>query len=266
MAVFIGVIGFLGCLVSIGLLLFRAIAKKGLAYKQIGLIFLISFILFIIGAALTPSSTTTTQTSNKQSVATSQKKAETIVNEQPTKKTQNKKSNANNVTSSNTTSKNNTTNEVKNSPTLGISIEEFKKRFNKAAEKLNTDFYISDVQIIKGSAKDTFQYTFTNNLALVGTLNKQNKQIDSITIIGTGDGTLKSGTDILLSMGVLIMAMNPELSANERGNILRELGLLGDNTDIWNLNKSTIRNGKKYFLMTSKELGIWFGVEPATNE
>lgn len=41
----------------------------------------------------------------------------------------------------------------------------------------------------------------------------------------------------------------------DRVNILRELGLM-DGGDVINLNKDTIRNGIKYSLNTSKELGI----------
>jgi len=61
----LGLIGTIGALFSIVLLLVRLIAKKGLSYKVIGLVFLVSFIIFGIGVFMPSSSSNkTNSTSN----------------------------------------------------------------------------------------------------------------------------------------------------------------------------------------------------------
>lgn len=61
-------------------------------------------------------------------------------------------------------------------------------------------------------------------------------------------------------MGIIIAATNPEISKEERGNVLKELGLFDENVDISNLDKSAIRNGLKYRIQGSSEIGIMFSV------
>jgi hypothetical protein len=89
----------------------------------------------------------------------------------------------------------------------------------------------------------------------------------SVTLIGTGDGTMKSGTDIIIGMGVLLSATNHDLPADERGQILKELKIIGNkDVDVMNLDESTVRNGIKYSLSTSKELGVLLTASDANDK
>lgn len=145
-----------------------------------------------------------------------------------------------------------------------MNAEQFKKAFNKASDDIGIDLKVGKINIEEGSKQNTFKNSFTKNLSLVGIVNKKDASVRSVTFIGAGDGSAKSGADIILSMGLAIMAVNPELSDDDRANILRELGLMGDG-DVFNLHNDTIRNGIKYSINTSKELGIWFTVSSAND-
>lgn len=144
--------------------------------------------------------------------------------------------------------------------TLGFTPEEFRDRFNKSAKEMSTDFKITDLKVKPGEVQDVFQYMLTKNLVITGAVNKLDGSVREVMILGSGDGTIDSGIDIIMSMAVLIDSVNPELSAEERGRILRELGIFGDNVDVNKLNGNTVRNGKEYWVSSSKELGIMFGV------
>jgi len=148
---------------------------------------------------------------------------------------------------------------------IGMNADQFKKAFNEASNSIGTDLKIGNLKIEEGPMQNTFNHSFTKNLSMVGIVNKIDGSVRSVTFIGAGDGTAKSGADIILSMGLAIMTTNPELSENDRGNILRELGLM-DGGDVLNLDKDTIRNGIKYSLNTSKELGIWFTASSANDK
>ena len=144
--------------------------------------------------------------------------------------------------------------------TLGMTPNEFTTRFNNSSTEFKADLRISSLKVETGSLQDVFQYSFTDRLAIMGSVNKADGTVRDVMIIGQGDETSKSALNIVMSMGILIAAVNPELSANERGNILKDLGLLGDNIDLKNLDKSTIRNGRKYHVSASDKIGIMFSV------
>lgn len=85
-----GILGMLGMAVAIVLLLVRLIAKKGLSISKVGIVFLISFVLFVSGVAMTkPSSTSNNVASNNStSVNTTKKeepKKEDVKKEEPKK-------------------------------------------------------------------------------------------------------------------------------------------------------------------------------------
>lgn len=156
-------------------------------------------------------------------------------------------------------------NETEKIFSIGLKPDEFKDRFNQAATEFDSDLRITDLNVDEGSVQDTFQYMLTSHLGLIGSINKQDGSIRSVTILGQGDGTAQSGLNIITSMGILIAAVNPEISPNKRGDILRELKIVGDNVDILNLDSETVCNGKKYFVNSSKEIGIMFGVQDAND-
>lgn len=142
--------------------------------------------------------------------------------------------------------------------TLGYGLDELQKRFNAAATEFQSDFKVNSLQETEGEFQNTYQYQFTNRLGLLGTINKDNHLIKEVTILGQGDGTLKSGMDLMASMGIVIAATNPEISKDDRGNILKELGLLDKSTDINDIDKSTVRNNVRYHIMSIPSVGIMF--------
>lgn len=268
MGSFLILLGTVGILASFVMLIVRLVSKKGLVFKQILGLAVISLILGIAGAAISPTAQegykqAQTQQPVDQVSQTEQKPpAEQNNNNTPASQTPTNSSKENNNSSAAPVKQEDNKKEEKIA-SLGFDVDEFKKRFNKAAQEFKSDMRIDNIKVESGAVQDTFQYMLTSHLGIVGAVNKEDGNINSITIIGQGDGTVQSGLNIMVSMGILIATVNPELSPDERGNILKELGIIGDNVDILNLNKDTIRNGKKYFITSSKELGIMFGVENA---
>lgn len=146
---------------------------------------------------------------------------------------------------------------------LGMTPEKFKQEFNRAAKELEFPYRINKITVKNGSVQDVFQYMFTDHLGLTASVNKKDGTVRDVLILGQGDGSLKSGVDIILAMGVLIETTNPDLSPTERGNILNDLGVMGDNVDVNNLDGKTIRNGIKYTITSSPQLGIMFSAGDA---
>jgi hypothetical protein len=139
---------------------------------------------------------------------------------------------------------------------IGMNVDQFKQRFNKASSDSKADLRIGSINIENGEKRNTFQYMFTNSLGVVGAVNKEDGSLNSITMIGGGDGTIKSGANLFMCMAVIIATVNPELQPSERGDILREMGIIGKD-DIAKKGE-TVRNGIKYSHNFSKEMGLWF--------
>jgi hypothetical protein len=141
------------------------------------------------------------------------------------------------------------------------SVRDFRKVFNQTASKNQFNFQLPNIKVINGEANNVFQCKFTDNLGIIGTVDKTNKGVKEITMTGRSDGTLESSTNLILCMAVIIASVDPSLLPEQRGDVLRELGFFGaGNTDIMNLSTKTERNGLEYFFVSNPQLGIMFGV------
>lgn len=142
---------------------------------------------------------------------------------------------------------------------IGMDVEGFRKAFNSTAKNLNmSDMEIGKLNVQDGAVQDVFTYEISDYVNLQGSVNKSDGSVREVTVIGVGDGTAQSGTDILLTIGLLIASTNPDLTVDERAGVLQDLGLLSEGVDISQIDQSTKRNGIKYTIKGSKELGIWF--------
>lgn len=143
------------------------------------------------------------------------------------------------------------------------SADLFSANFNKFMKEVDSPLRIHDIQIEEGGVNNTFQYIFNDQLGLIGTLNKRDNTIRGIAMIAQGDGTIKSGANIFIVITGIIVSTNPGLIPEERGGILKDLGLFKKNTDINNLSGNTIRNNIKYYISSSNQVGIVFGAQHA---
>ncbi|WP_203362470.1 hypothetical protein [Bacillus sp. REN10] len=144
---------------------------------------------------------------------------------------------------------------------LGYNLDEFAKRFNAASDEFKSDFKINNPSVQSGKAQDVSQVTLNDNIILTITINKKDDTVRDVSMIGVGDGSQESALDILTVLGLIITTTNPDLSQNERGNVIKDLGL--DGSDIIGKEERTTRNGIEYYLSASKEIGILFS---ASNE
>lgn len=144
---------------------------------------------------------------------------------------------------------------------LGISTSEFTSHFNTAAISFNSDLKLPLLKIQSGIAQDTFSYTLSKNINIMGTIDNDGNLL-SVTLFGFSDGTLSTNTDIALSIVILIAALNPELSTKDCYHIAKETGL----TDNQLSSPSQItRQGKRYFFMRADESNLMFTISKAAN-
>lgn len=103
------------------------------------------------------------------------------------------------------------------------------------------------------------------NIGLIITSNNKTDKVQSITLIGTGDGSTQSGVDIILASLALVMAIeDTEMLIHERSKILKQFGLFDKNLgggEKWELIRKRIR----YSFSFSDDSGLMVIAEPIRN-
>jgi hypothetical protein len=145
--------------------------------------------------------------------------------------------------------------------TIVSNTETFRKRFNASMSGTrNGSLAIKSLSIQDGEVNNAFQYLLTDHIAIVGQLNKSDNSIRSIIVTLQGDGTLQSGLDIMTTIMGVIDSTNPGLIPEERGQILRELGLFDEGLDIDKIQARATKNGITYSVQGSELIGLMFAV------
>lgn len=139
---------------------------------------------------------------------------------------------------------------------FNLTVKEFASNYNATAKSYDSEQRANIEEQKEGLAMLVMS---TSNGALVST-NAEGK-ISSILYIGTGDGTVKSGSNIITGIIFTIAAIKPEWEPSKRGDVMRRLGLLGNDG---NLPKSsqTVMDGVQFTFSFSQEIGVMLGIDP----
>ncbi|WP_302795227.1 hypothetical protein [Cloacibacillus evryensis] len=155
---------------------------------------------------------------------------------------------------------------VADEKTLDFTPTTFVNSFNKAGDVIHSDLKARPPILREGEVYNTFHADITKNLGITGAVEKKSKKVKSITMIGTGDGTAKSGADIIIAMLQVIATVSPELKPEKRTQLLNDIGLLKEGgTEDGKSGTYTIGD-LQYFYNASELVGFWFGVEPVPTE
>lgn len=148
-------------------------------------------------------------------------------------------------------------------PSLGITPEEFRLRFNKTSELVKSKLRIKKIMIEAGNNQDNFKHFFNENLQLTGQVNKGNGLLAEVNFAGVLNGSLATTVDINVSFGTIITAFSPGLSPDGRDSVLYDLGITNNNVDIYSLDKTVTKNGITYWVKSTRKTGIRFGARSA---
>ena len=124
-----------------------------------------------------------------------------------------------------------------------LSLEDFRERYNTAAQRLAPNL---DVRLDDSFAVDEkiFRHEFSPQLTLEGTIDDAG-QITALKIFAAPENQDESFKTINV-LGLLIAALNPELDAEDRGEVLRDLRMLKNVAAEDNYDWTTSRGHVKY--------------------
>lgn len=126
---------------------------------------------------------------------------------------------------------------------LRTTPEVFRDKFNTAARKLapNLNLTIEEPLTVDN---ENFSHEFAPKLKLVGTVGNDGL-IDELKIFAAPENQDESFQTINV-LGLLIATLNPELDAEDRGEVLRDLRMLKEVSTEGSYDWTTERGGVKY--------------------
>ena len=151
--------------------------------------------------------------------------------------------------------------EAKQMPAGFITQEDFEANYNNFIQAENIPLSpLAKGTVETGAVQDTIMYMPQNTIALNATVNKEDGLINGVTFIGVPDGSDQSGLEVIMGMGTVAAAMDPSLTADQRGQIFEGLGLLSEGVDLTDHEAEYSINGFTYHLVASDLMGLMMSV------
>jgi len=142
---------------------------------------------------------------------------------------------------------------------LGFTAKQFQERFNVAATTRSFEYRINGVDI-KPSTEiaDQWQYAFSNRIGFLATVNRSDRTVRSFTYMASGDGSLKSGADIMLVLSLLIRSIDPALTNETANELMLDLmeAVKGESS------VERVRNGIRYGSLNMPTVGFIVAINP----
>ncbi|WP_339309766.1 hypothetical protein NZ043_27480 [Paenibacillus sp. FSL k6-2145] len=148
---------------------------------------------------------------------------------------------------------------------FNMTTDEFKNVFNSIVGKYRLNgLGITKLDLTKSQENDTrtFQYTFSDDLSMVGVLNS-NEEIQEIMLIGNGGFSEQTGGTLMTAIATLIMTTNSEYTYNDAQDVIKDIGLLDSNVNLNAFDGATVRNGFKYRFKIQDNNISTFGITAA---
>ncbi len=109
---------------------------------------------------------------------------------------------------------------------VGLDVEDFEFQFNKLSLEVGSPFFIEEISIEEGEKQNTATILLNDLIAINLIINKSDTSIREVVMIAKGNNTWESGHNIMLTIGTIVAVTNPHLDETERGQALKDLGLL----------------------------------------
>lgn len=138
-------------------------------------------------------------------------------------------------------------------PVFNLTPEQFVKNFNAAAKGIDTKLRAKITKTSSGSV----QLAMSKQCGAVLTM--RDGKIADVVYIGVPDGTMDSGSEIVLGIAFTIAGVRPDWNPEKRGIVLKRL--MGDTRKMPEDAKTDL-DGIHFELSFAKGTGLFFSVSP----
>lgn len=152
---------------------------------------------------------------------------------------------------------------------FGMTFEQFKAAYNAMITENfpSTGWDISSVTLESAKDKDVFIYKFDDNVGLMGATDKNSGMVKEVLVVLVPKTQNEMGK-ALLAYVTLMLTLSPELTVEQRGELIKELKLVGEDvTDLLNQNDGVaVRGNVIYRTKFIKERGVLHFIASAKEE
>lgn len=98
---------------------------------------------------------------------------------------------------------------------LELPVDTFVKRLNSRLKTAQVGFTAGKPEISEGAVNDVLKLPVGPHNVVIATLGKGSRVIKQVMIVGSGDGTPKSGMTILMAVSAVFAATTPDLQVKD---------------------------------------------------
>lgn len=141
---------------------------------------------------------------------------------------------------------------------MGLTVNEFHDAFNDAIGRYNEEFKTADFEVRTGGATDTFLHVFSQDLTMIGTLDKNDGNVDMVILnITPNEEELIQVRAVLLAT---TEALNPGISVDENKKMVLEV--FHESIAKFDSKEQVERKvgNLKYSAMTTSHTGMMFSI------
>lgn len=142
--------------------------------------------------------------------------------------------------------------------TLDITVDEYKKNFDRIMKQTDTPFRANFRSKAQDETTDALAASLNDHLTIMLTVDRKSKKITSVMVHGDGDGTEKSGVDIVVVSVAALASVFPGGKSADLGP--KTLQMMHD-YDGGSQPASFILNGVR-FAHLRNDAGAFFTAEP----
>lgn len=130
---------------------------------------------------------------------------------------------------------------------LGMTLEQFKQIYRSNSLRITgKEFSIDNAQVKIGGVQDVFQSKVSDDVIVMGSIDKANGLIKEVWVL-CGLSDVEKITDGLIAYGIIMSILNPELTTDQRGDLMIELKLMSERvTDLQDTPSKAMRGNIRY--------------------
>ncbi|MGS4930389.1 hypothetical protein ACVDHJ_01940 [Aeromonas sp. 25-281] len=152
--------------------------------------------------------------------------------------------------------------ESKSAATFDLTPTLFTQKFNKIARTIDPSFSIGKLVIKDGQVNDTFTHMFSNNIGLVGVIDKSSGKVTSFMYLFSGSQDSNEIVQAIVTPLIVSQIVNPEQKKETMSKLI--MGMITDsmqNLDSGETVEHEVGN-VKYSSGASKLTGLMLSIEP----
>lgn len=129
---------------------------------------------------------------------------------------------------------------------LGLTFEQFKESYKaNALEITGMPLDIDNAQLKPGTEQDVFRCDLSADVVIMGNVDKPNGKIKEAWVI-SNPRTQESAAEALIAYGLIMTALNPELTTEQRHQLMLELKLLNRIQELTKAKGEAVRGNTRY--------------------